>query len=231
MPAATTLRKVRHVCFSAQADAVTGVFVTAIGVDVCRHVGGRRDHLLLASIPLLLGAHQLIEVFVWWGLQGHVATSVGRFAMWVYLIIAFVVLPVLVPLAVLVVEPTAERRRRMVPFVALGAIVAVLLAWGLTRGPVTVSIEPWHLAYKADLSHGIATTGLYIVAICGALLLSGFRHIALYGLGNLVVVVVLAALTIGGFASLWCGYAAASAGAIALHTRYAAATGRRPLLP
>jgi hypothetical protein len=218
------------VCFSAQADAITGVFVTGIGIDVCRHVGGRRDHLLLATIPLLLGAHQLIEVFVWWGLQGHVPWNVGRFAMWLYLIIAFVVLPILVPLAVLVVEPTPTHRRRMIPFVTLGVIVSVLLAWGLTRGPVPVTMEPWHLAYKADLSHGIATTGLYVIAICGALLFSGFRHIALWGLGNLVVVVILAALTIGGFASLWCAYAAVSAGAIAVHTRYAAAAGRSPLL-
>lgn len=208
-------------CFSAEADAVTGVFVVAVGVDALRHVGGRRDHLLLASIPLLLGAHQLIEVFVWWGLQGHVPSSVGRAAMWLYLIIAFVVLPVLVPLAVLSVEPTPERRRRMVPLVALGVIVAGILTWGLTRGPVTVIAKPWHLAYKADLYHGIATTGLYIVAICGALLLSGFKHIVRWGIGNLVVVVVLAMLTIGGFVSLWCGYAALSAGAIALHTRYA----------
>ena len=119
-------------CFSAEADALTGVFVVAVGVDVLRHVGGRRDHLLLASIPLVLCTHQLIEVFVWWGLQGHVSTSVGRAAMWLYLIIAFVVLPVLVPLPVRSVEPTPQPRRRMVPFVALVVIVAGILAWGLT---------------------------------------------------------------------------------------------------
>jgi hypothetical protein len=110
--------------------------------------------------------------------------------------------------------------------VALGLVVSGLLTWGLARGPVNVTQEPWHLAYKADLFHGIATTGLYIVAICGALLLSGYKHIARWGLGNLVVVIVLALLTIGGFVSLWCAYAAVSAGAIALHARYAG----RPLV-
>jgi hypothetical protein len=40
-------------------------------------------------------------------------------------------------------------------------------------------------------------------------------------MGNLAAVVALAALTADEFASLWCVYAAISAGAIALHMRYA----------
>jgi hypothetical protein len=43
----------------------------------------------------------------------------------------------------------------------------------------------------------------------------------IFGLGNLAVVLILADLTANGFASLWCVYAAISAGAIALHMRYA----------
>lgn len=206
-------------CFSAEADIAAGILVTGVGIDVCRHVAHRRNYWLLASIPLVLGAHQIVEAFVWWGLRGHVAASLGRAAMWVYLIVAFVVLPILVPLAVLFIEPTATRRRRIRPFVVLGTVVSVLLGWGLTRGPVTATIEPWHLAYHADLFHGILVTGFYIVAICGALLRSGFRHLARYGLANLVVVMILAVFTIEGFVSLWCAYAAVSAGAIAWHTR------------
>jgi len=210
-------------CFSAEADAVTGIFVSAVGIDVCLHVRGRRSHLLLASVPVVLGAHQLVEVFVWWGLQGHLSAHLGRVAMWIYLGVAFVVLPVLVPLAVLAIEPTAVRRWRMAPFVALGVVVSCLLGVGLLRGPVGVRLQPWHLAYDVNLRHGFTITGLYVVAICGALLVSGFRHIAMYGIGNIVVVAVLATLTMSGFASLWCAYAAASAGAIALHTRYSGA--------
>ena len=62
---------------------------------------------------------------------------------------------------------------------------------------------------------------LYVVAICGALLFSGYRHIAIFGLANLAVVALLARLTLDGFTSLWCAYAALAAAAIALHMRYA----------
>ena len=208
-------------CFSPQADLVAGIGVTAIGVDAWRNVRGRSDHLLLATLPLILGVHELVEDFVWWGLQGHVPHEAGRLALWAYMFIAFVVLPVFVPLAVLMLEPTVRRRRRMVPFVALGVVVSTVLLVAMLRGPVSAARHPWHLSYSIALHHAVVIVGLYVVAICGALLFSGYRHIVIFGLGNLAVVVVLAALTADGFASLWCVYAAISAGAIALHMRYA----------
>jgi len=58
--------------------------------------------------------------------------------------------------------------------------------------------------------------------------LSGYKHIVIFGLGNLVAVVVLAVLTADGFASLWCFYAAVTSGAISLHLRYAKPHKDRP---
>ena len=58
-------------CFSAQADLVGGVVVSGIGIDVLRHVKGRRRYLPMAALPMMLGLHQIDEAFVWWGLQGH----------------------------------------------------------------------------------------------------------------------------------------------------------------
>ena len=195
--------------------------VAAIGVDAYRHLRGRSSHLLLATLPLLLGAHQLVEAFVWWGLQGEVPHVVGRVALWIYLLIAFVVLPMFVPIAVLAVEPTARRRWRMAPFVALGAGVTVALFTAMLRAPVEVVEHPYHLEYVIRISHGGFVVALYVVAVCGSLLFSGYRDVEIFGFANLVAVALLAWLTLDGFASLWCGYAAVSAGAIALHMRFA----------
>jgi hypothetical protein len=208
-------------CFSPQADVVGGIVIVAIGADAARHLRHRRDHLLLATLPLLLGVHQLIESLIWWQLQGHLPQVVGRIALWLYLLIAFVVLPVFVPVAVLLLEKTGAGRWRMAPFVALGAVVSMVLLIALLRGPVTAELKPYHLAYGTRLHTGAVIVTAYVVAICGALLFSGYRHILIFGLANLVAVAILARLTVDGFASLWCGYAAVSAGAIALHMRYA----------
>ena len=208
-----------------------GIVVGVIGVDALRHVDRREDHLAIASLPLLLGAHQIVEGFVWWGLQGHVPTSVGRAALWIYLMIAFVVLPIGIPLAVRAFEPDRRRRWLMDAFVAIGMVVGIYLFIEILRGPIEASIAPHHLAYSAPMSHGLLVVSLYVVAVCGALLLSSYRHVVIFGIANLIAVAVLARLTIDGFASLWCAYAAVASGAIAAHMRWGKTTHERARVP
>jgi hypothetical protein len=208
-------------CFSPEGDIVGGVVVTAIGVDALRNLHHRNDHLALAALPLVLGFHQIDEAFVWWGLQGVTPAGLGRFATWIYLVIAFVVLPILVPVVVMLLEPTARRKWRMAPFLAIGAGVSTVLLETMLRNDPTVVLGRYHLAYSVGLQHGIVIIGFYIVATCGSMLASGFRHIVIFGLANVVAVAILARLSADGFASLWCFYAAVACGAILLHMRYA----------
>jgi hypothetical protein len=216
------------VCFSPQGDLAAGVVITGIGVDACRHLRGRNDLLLLAGLPLLLGAHQIDESLVWFSLQGHIPHSIGRVAMWIYLLIALVVVPIIVPVAILKLEPTLRRKLRIAPFVALGVGVAAVLLEAMVRGPVTAKLESYHLAYSIGLRHGILIVSLYVVAACGSLLFSGYKHILIFGLANVFAVVLLAELTANGFASLWCFYAAITSGAISLHMRLAKHDGAKP---
>jgi hypothetical protein len=208
------------VCYSPQADLIGGIAIGAIGIDALRHVDHRSDHVALASLPLLLGVHQFDEAFVWLGLQGHVPTSVGRAALWIYLLIAFVLLPIGIPLAVRAFEPNLRRRRLMMPFVAAGMLVGAYLLYVIVRGPIDAQLGHFHLAYSAPISHGLLVVGLYVAAVCGALLLSSYRHVVIFGALNLIAVAILARLTIDGFASLWCAYAAVASAAIAAHMRW-----------
>jgi hypothetical protein len=200
------------VCFSPEGDLAGGLIVTAIGVDTCRHLRGRREYLLLAVLPLVLGVHLLIET--------QVPHDIGRVATWLYLLIAMVVVPALVPFAVMMLEPTRARRLTIAPFALLGAVVAVILLVTMLHGPVTVRLGSYHLAYSIGLKHGILVVGLYLLATCGSLLLSGYRDVVIFGIANTIAVIFLARLTADGFASLWCFYAALSCGAICLHMRY-----------
>ena len=141
--------------------------------------------------------------------------------MWIYIVIALLIVPVLVPAAILRLEPTRRRRLIIAPLVALGVGVAAVLLETMVVSPVTVTMGSYHLAYSIGLRHGLVVVGLYVVATCGALLLSSYRHIVVFGLANLVAVALLARLTADGFASLWCFYAAVASGAIWLHLRFA----------
>ena len=207
-------------CFSPEGDVAGGLAVTAIGIDTFRHLRGRKEYLALAALPLVLGAHQLIESLVWWQLRGDVPHGIGRAATWLYLVIALVVVPVLVPLSVMLLEPTRRRRRTILPFVLLGVAVAADLLVTMLHGPVTVRLGSYHLAYSIGLHSGVLLVGLYVLATCGSLLMSSNRDIVIFGLANVVAVIVLARLTADGFTSLWCFYAALTCGAICLHMRY-----------
>ena len=194
--------------------------IGAIGIDALRHVDHQNDHLAVASLPLLLGAHQIDEALVWFGLQGHVPAEIGRVALWIYLLIAFVVLPLGIPLALRAFEPDRRRRALMLPFAVVGAIVGVYLLAVMLKGPIDARLAHYHLAYSAPMSHGLLVTSFYVVAVCGALLVSSFRHVVIFGIANLIAVAVLARLTVDGFASLWCAYAAVACAAIAAHMRW-----------
>jgi hypothetical protein len=209
------------VCFSPQADIAGGLVITAIGVDAVRHIRQRREFIALAWLPLLLGAHQFIEAFVWLWLQGHVPRTAGQAALWAYLLIAFVVLPVLVPLTVIALEPTRRRKWMMAPFAVTGTLIALALLVAMARGPVVVKLAPYHLSYGLRIPDGFLIVAVYVAAVCGPLLLSGYRNVAIFGMVNLIAVIIIARLTISGFASVWCGWAAVSSAAITLHCRSA----------
>lgn len=204
-------------CFSAEADLVGGVVVGAIGFDAIRHVR-RTGQWWLAALPFVFATHQLTEAVVWLGLEGRVAASVVEPARWLYLAIAFGLLPVLVPIAVAANEPTANRRRTAF-FVATGMLVASVLMYAVVRGPVDAWIEGRHIAYDVELWQGGAIVGLYVVATCGSLLISAHSHVRWYGGVNLIAVGLLAVLDRNAFISLWCAWAAVTSVAIAVHLR------------
>jgi hypothetical protein len=215
------------VCFSPDADAVVGGIVVVIGADALRHVREPKQ-ILLASLPLLFGLHQLDEALVWWGLQGRISESVGRVGTWVYVLFALAALPVLVPLAVWAVERSPARRRLIAVFSVLGIAVGISLGVSLFRGSVNAAIDGRHIAYDVSALHqGRELTALYVVAACGALLACSYRDIAALGLLNLVAVPVLMWLTVSGFISLWCFWAALVSVVIDFHLRRT--TRRSPL--
>jgi hypothetical protein len=209
-------------CFSAEVDVVAGLAVGAVGIDALRHAP-RGAQKPLAAIPVILAVHQLIEAFVWWGLEGRISAVVTDVAVWSYLAVALVLLPVLVPIAVGALEPV-DGRRRMLVFTAVGAGVATVLANSLVRGPVEATIAARHIAYDIRPPHGGVLVALYVVATCGAMLWSTHRRIRLYGAANLVVVALLAWLHNSAVISLWCSWAAVTSVAIALHLRHEAPT-------
>ena len=202
---------------SPEVDAIAGVVVGVIAVDAFRHTK-EPSQVALASVPVILAAHQLIEVVVWWGIDGTVVSSAGKAAIYGYLLIAFG-LPLIFPPAIASMEPDAGRRQLMKRLGVVGYLVALVLLAGVVTGPVGAVDEGHHIAYHAELFHGTTLTVVYILVTLGCCLVSSHRFIVTFGVVNIVGVVILAWLMLAGFVSLWCAWAAVTSLIIAVHLR------------
>lgn len=204
-------------CFSVEADLVAGVALLPVGVAALREVRHVRE-VPFAALPLLFSMHQFVEVFVWLGNDGGVSSCVQSTATSAYVLFALPVLPTLVPLAVLLLEPRGSRLR-VAPFVVLGLVVSAYLSVAVLDGPIDVDVRAHAIVYGVDLNHGIWWAILYVLAVIGPSILSGYPSIVAFGVVNLVGLSVVATLYVSAFASLWCVFAACSSLLVLVHMR------------
>ena len=193
-------------CFSAEADFVSGALIGVVGVASLREVRHARE-LPLAVLPLAFAAHQITEGFVWLGLQGKVSGSVGDVALYAYLFYAWALLPFYAPLAIYLVEPLRSRRRWIALLVALGATVGLYLLWALLNHSVGARILENTIDYRGVGDSGNVVTVLYVVATCGSFLLSSQRRIVWFGVANIVAVALIAWEQATALTSVWCLWA------------------------
>ena len=194
-------------CFSASADFTGSVVLGAVGVATLREVKDRRE-LLLAAMPCLFAVHEFIEGFVWLGLDGTLSAQVAHNAGAAFVLYAQGILPFLLPLSVILIEPTKRQRRRMLGFVILGGLLSLYLAWGLIAYPLTISDQSHSVVYVNAITNTTLVAVLYVVATCGALFFSGFRALVALGWANLIGLLVVALVKRYAFTSVWCAYAA-----------------------
>ncbi len=202
-------------CFSLESDLVVGLALVPVGVVSLRQVRTPRE-LPFASLPLVFAAHQLIEALVWAGADGRASPAVQEAATVAYLAIALPLLPLLVPVAVTLLEPR-ESRRRLLGFVALGALVAAYFTAVLVTSPVSVTAHPYALEYATGVTNGWLWTALYVVSVIGPTLRSSYQSVVVFGFVNLLGLTLVALVHTQGFISLWCVQAAVASLLVLVH--------------
>lgn len=194
-------------CFSATANFVGSGVIGAVGAATLSQVRRARE-VPFAALPLLFAVHQLIEGFVWLGLDGRLSSSVLRGAAAAYVLYAQGLLPLLVPLGIWSLEVKPRQRRRMLAFVALGALLSLYTLWALTAYDTRVYVRGHSIVYdNPGTEHGLLAVP-YVIATCGAMFLSGYPYIVWFGALNAVGVIVTMWIKARAFTSIWCAYAA-----------------------
>lgn len=194
-------------CFSATANFIGSAVLGTIGVATLREVKYRRE-LLFGSVPLLFALHQFTEGFVWLGLEGRLSPTVTHDAGAAFMLYAQGLLPLLLPLGILLFEPTAGRRRAMLPFAVLGGGLTLYTLWALAAFPTQVFVDRHSIVYLNKATHHAAVAVLYVTATCGSLFFSKVRTMVLFGIANLAIILAVGAVKEYAFTSVWCAYAA-----------------------
>lgn len=195
-------------CFSATADFVGSAVLGTIGVATMREVKHPRE-LLFAAMPCLFALHQFTEGFVWMGLDGTLPPAVAHGAGAAYVLYAQGLLPFLLPLSVLLLEPTRYKQRQMLGFVVLGGMLMVYMLWGLIAYPLNISIEQHSIVYQNAVTTTTVVAMLYVLATCGSLFFSGFKTLVVLAWANLIGLTIVMMVKRYAFTSIWCAYAAA----------------------
>lgn len=174
--------------------------ISAVGIVCLARVRRARD-LPVAALPLLLGAHQLVEAAV------RDTGGGGSPAATAWAVIALPLLAVWVPAGVLpAAAPGAPRRLWGPP--AAGPAAAGVLVYCLATRPVTAEIRGRTIGYGVNVPWmPLMLTG-YLFATLGALLLGGDRLLRTLGVVLTAGALACSALWRLEFASTWCAFAA-----------------------
>lgn len=149
-----------------------------------------------------------MEGFVWLGLDGFMSPKVAHDAGAAFVLYAQGLLPFLIPLSVMLFEPTAARRRKMLPFAVLGLGLTLFMLWGLTAYPLQVYAEHNSIVYVNQATNQTWVAVLYVIATCGSLFFSGVEDMVIFGGANLGILLITMAEKRYAFTSVWCAYAA-----------------------
>ncbi len=181
----------------------------AVGAVTLTKVKHRRE-LLFAGLPTLFAIHQFIEGFVWLGLDGVLSPAVTHDMGSAFVLYAQGLLPFLLPLSVTLFEPGVTNRKRMLPFLLIGAGTSLYMLWALAAYPLQVFIRENSIVYINPGTNNTALAILYVIATCGSLFFSGIQSMVAFGAANLVILLIVMAVKRYAFTSLWCAYAAAA---------------------
>jgi hypothetical protein len=201
------------VCFSATANFVGSAVLGTVGAVTLTKVKHRRE-LLFASLPILFAIHQFTEGFVWLGLDGNLSAAVAHDMGAAFMLYAQGLLPFLLPLSVLLFEPTKQARRAMLPFAVLGGLTTLYILWALTAFPLQLYVQKNSIVYINQATNNTVVAVLYVIVTCGSLFLSKIRMMVIFGAANLAILLIVMEVKRYAFTSVWCAYAAVASAII-----------------
>lgn len=199
-------------CFSASASFVSATIIGSLGV-LAHKKSRHKSEKPLASIPVLFAIQQVFEGFIWLSFNQHIDSAWRSVLTAGFLFFAWVVWPILVPLASYCLEQNPTRKKIFKWLLLMGALIASVSLFQIGFAhPEAYEIHA-RLAYR--LKHNLAWPSvqyglqvLYIIVTLLPLLLSSFRGLFILGITNTIALLISFLFFNEALPSVWCFFAA-----------------------
>lgn len=202
-------------CFSPEASFAGGFIISIIGIATVTKVH-KPSQMIFASIPLFFGIQQIVEGVLWMTLPNMEHIAIRKFSTYLFLIMADVLWPVIIPLSVLFMEENKKRKSILWVLLLMGFTLSLYYTFCLLFFHVDPKIMGYHIQYKNDFpkSFGLIAFAIYLVATITPLFISSIKRTHILGGFMFLSCLVTALFFTQYLLSVWCFFAALISGVI-----------------
>ncbi|XUX00707.1 MAG: DUF6629 family protein [Dehalogenimonas sp.] len=195
-------------CFSAVTSFVGGTVISGVGIATQREKL-KPEQRLFASIPFIFALQQFAEGALWLILGSGSHGVIQDTATKIFLAVALVAWPSVIPLSIYLMENVKERKAFLIFLIVAGGIVSVFNAYSLVNYQVTAQIQGLHIKYIDNFpsSQGFIPV-LYGVSTIVPLFVSSVKRVWILGLAISISLAVSVIFYTQYVTSVWCFFAA-----------------------
>lgn len=202
-------------CFSAEASFAGGIIISAIGIATVKKVHNP-SQLVFASIPLFFGVQQIVEGSLWQTIPNPEYANLQKIGTYLFIIMADVLWPSIIPLSVLLMEETRKRKRILRVLLIPGILLSLYYAFCLFSFNVTPQIMGYHIQYTSGFPKSLSMPAfiVYLAVTITPLFVSGIKRTHMLGILMFSSCLVTAIFFTQYLTSVWCFFAALISGVI-----------------
>jgi len=195
-------------CFSAGASFAGAAVISAIGIAAVREVH-KPSQKLFATIPLFFAFQQVAEGVVWLSLKQGGDHSLQMAGAYIFLLMALVIWPMMIPMAVLRMEENIKKRKVMKWIFGAGLILSLYYAVCLVNLNVYPRINQFHIQYINDFPKMLRhiAFGIYGFVTIAPLFISSVKRVSIFGILIIISFVITGILYKEYLTSVWCFFA------------------------
>ncbi len=196
-------------CFSAGASFTAGVLLTVVGTKTIQKVH-KPSQAVFAGLPLFFALQQFTEGVLWLAIGRAGFGTLQAISTFVFLTLAQIIWPLVVPLSVLLIEKDRTRKNILYALLAIGALIALINLYIMIFCNSRAEVSGMHIAYISDfnIQLGPIAVAAYLSVTIAPLFISSIRRMHLLGYIMGVSFLVSYLFYTQCLTSVWCFFAA-----------------------